>query len=123
MKGFIIKYSPKDSISRTGLNHALFGRIIYRTYRGKRYSYYSAGILKDVKFARLLASKIFVEAKILEKADEIENLSLYGDIKMSESERDEDNITLLTGNEYWERIANEKGIVLKKLRPKNGNTK
>lgn len=108
MKGYIITYKPKDDTSRVKLNHDLFGRIIYRNYRGKKYTYYSPGILDEVRFFRLSGGKVFVEEEV-----NISNLKDLADIGIESAIRDEKELLLMTGKDYWKRIAKEKGLFFK----------
>lgn len=93
------------------MNHALFGRIVYRNYRGKKYAYYSPGLLDKVRFYRIAGGKIFLDSKI-----DIDSLEILADIKIEPAERDEDQMLLCTGEEYWERIAKEKDLFFKRSR-------
>jgi len=118
MKGFIIAYKAKDANSRTILNHTLFGRIVYRNYRGRRYAYYVPGLLHDIKFARLLDSKIFVEENILNVKYDWSIFDLLGEMTHTEAERDESELSFNTGKEHWSKIVKEKGLVLREQRRK-----
>lgn len=109
MKGFILSYKPRDELSRVKLNHALFGRIIYRNYRGKKYAYYAPGLLDEVKFSRLAASKIFVTQKI-----GVKEIKEFGEVTLEDGERDDSLLLLVTGQEHWSRVAAEKGLFFKK---------
>ena len=111
MKGYIIKYKPFDSNSRVSLNHDLFGRIVYRNYRGKKYAYYKPGLLDQIKFYRLTGGKIFVTEKV-----DVERLRDLGSITIEEAERDEKELLLTTGEEYWTRIAKEKDLFFKRAK-------
>ena len=113
IKGYTISYKPKDSGSRTLFHHTLFGRIVYRNYRGRKYAYYAPGILDDILFARLLDGKIFVES--IENID-IDLLNIFGDITISSEERDEEEISLKTGKEHWQHIASEKNLLMRTKR-------
>lgn len=109
MKGNIITFSPKNSLGRVKFNHELFGRIIYRNYRGKKYVYYSPGILDDTKFFRLSGGKVFIAGQV-----DVEGLRDLADITVEEASRDPSEMLLMTGKEYWERVAKEKGLLFKK---------
>jgi len=114
--GYIITYKPKDSYSRTIINHSLFGRIVHRNYRGKKYAYYSAGMLHNTHFARLVNSRIFVSS--LDDID-TELLEKYGIIEVETCNRDDNIINLLTGEEHWQSVALERNLNLRVMK-KNG---
>jgi len=107
MNGFLITYKPFDSKSRVTLHHILFGRLTYRNYRGKEYSYYVQGILDKIRWIRVMDSKIFV----LNIEDiKFEELRIFADILVEECERELTIDSLKTGEEYWKDIAKEKGL-------------
>jgi len=107
IKGFLITYKPFDNISRVTLHHTLFGRLTYRKYRNKKYVYYSPGMLDEIPFIRIINSKIFVL-----NIDNVnmEELRIFGDITVKESERELTIDSLKTGEQYWKDIAKEKGL-------------
>ena len=113
MIGIILTYIPKDATSRTLINHELFGRNMYTNRGGNKVAYYQPGMLHNVRFSRLLPSKIFVERDIFNELNK-SILSLYGSIYIESAERDEDDLNLKTGEKYWEVIAKEKGYYFKK---------
>ena len=115
MKGYTITYKPKDSGARTLFHHTVFGRLVYRNYRGRKYAYYAPGVLDNIRFARVLSGKIFVET--LEGID-VDLLNIFGDIDIHEEERDETKIGLKTGKEYWTEIAKEKDLMIRVQRKK-----
>ena len=115
MKGYIFTYKTKDKNSKTLFHHTLFGRIVSRTYRGRKYSYYKAGMLDNIKFSRLVNSQIFLPS--IEGMD-FSLLEIFGEMKLEEAERNEEDILLKTGKEYWEMVAKEKGMPLRKLKTK-----
>lgn len=117
MKGYTISYKPKDGGARTLLHHTLFGRLVYRNYRGRKYAYYAPGILDNIQFARLLNGKIFVET--LEGVD-IDLLNIFGDIDINEAERSEKEVVLKTGKEYWQDIAKERNLMVRTKRTSRG---
>ena len=85
MKGMLISYKPFDSPSRVSLHHILFGRLTYRNYRGKKYSYYVQGMLDKTLFKRVVDGKIFV----LDMTNiNVEELRIFGDIIVEECERE-----------------------------------
>ena len=129
VKGIIITYKPKDSNSRTRLNHALYGRIVRRNYRNKKYAYYIPGLLENLKFYRLLCSKVFILTEyvsddIVEELHESviknieDSLKCFGEYTKITCDRNLDELALKTGTEYWECFAKEKNIIFKKR--KNG---
>jgi len=113
MKGYQISYTPKDSHSRTLLNHTLFGRIIYRAYRGRKYAYYAPGFLDNIKFFRFSNGVIFAENL---SEEQINILNIFGEIKIVPFEIDEMETKLLTGKEYWHKLADEKKLMMRERR-------
>lgn len=107
MKGYDISYKAFDNSSRVNLNHTLFGRLIYRNYRGKKYTYYVQGMLDTTRFIRIVNSKIFVL-----NIDDInfEELRIFGDIVVNENEREFTIESLKTGEEHWHNMSKEKGL-------------
>ena len=108
--GYIVTYKAHDITARTLLNHRLFGRIVHQNYRGRKYAYYIRGLLHDVPFARLIKSKIFIKD---ENAIPYDILKDLGTIDIKHGDRDEEMLVFMTGKEHWERLAKEKGFVLK----------
>lgn len=107
MKGTIITYKPFDNSSRVTLHHILFGRLTYRNYRGKKYSYYVQGMLDKTPFLRVVNSKIFV----LDMGNiNLEELRIFADITLKECEREISIDSLKTGEEYWNDVAKERGL-------------
>ena len=109
MEGYILTYKPVDDIGRVKMHHKLFGRIIYRNYRGKKYAYYSPGILDDIQFYRLSTGKIFMVKK-----PDISEINEFAEIEISPGERDEKDMLLITGEQYWTKIAKERELFLKR---------
>ena len=109
MEGYILTYKPVDDIGRVKMHHRLFGRIIYRNYRGKKYAYYNPGILDNIKFYRLSTGKIFIQEK-----PDITDIKEFAEIDISPGERDEKDMLLITGEEYWNKIAKERELFLKR---------
>jgi len=107
MKGYLITYKPFDNSSRVSLHHTLFGRLTYRNYRGKKYSYYVQGMLDETPFIRVMDGKIFVL-----NIDDInlEELRIFGDISTEEQERELTIDSMKTGEQYWKDISKEKGL-------------
>jgi len=107
MLGYTIKYTAKNNKDRVLINHALFGRLMYKYYRGKKTAYYFPGMLDNVKYAKILEAKIFVEHLDFIDMDE---LNILGDITVEQCERDESEMLFQTAREHWYRIAKERGI-------------
>ena len=107
MIGYDITYKPFDNSSRVNLNHTLFGRLIYRNYRGKKYTYYVQGMLDKTPYIRIVNSKIF-----LLNIDNIniEELRIFGDITVKECERELTIDSLHTGEQHWHTMSKEKGL-------------
>ncbi len=105
--GYIITYSAKDNNSRTNFHHTLFGRLMYRNYRSKKYAYYVPGMLNNTYFTRIMNSKVFIT-----KLDDIDfsELEIFSNINIEEVNKDILQKSLKTGKEYWLSIAKEKGL-------------
>jgi len=108
--GFSITYKPKDANSRTLFHHTVFGRIIYRNYRGRKYAYYAPGILDSKRFARLLNSKIFV---LDLNGIDVDLLNIFGEITIEPCAREESQLNLKTGREYWTAVSVEKNLLMR----------
>jgi len=107
MKGYMITYKPFGPKERVSLHHILFGRLIYRNYRGKKYSYYVQGLLDKIPWIRIMDAKIFV----LNIDDvNLEELRIFADIVVEECEREITIESLKTGEEHWFDISKEKGL-------------
>jgi len=111
MKGYVIEFKAHDTNSRIRLYHMLFGRNVYRNYRGKRYAYYVPGMLDKTPFCKIIECRIFVTSLI---NIHIEQLKILGDIRIEEQEKDYPMEKLYTGEDYWSNIAKEKGLDFKK---------
>jgi len=116
MRGHIISYKPFDNSSRVTLHHVMFGRLTYRDYRGKKYTYYVPGMLDDTPFIRVVDGKIFVLdiSKI-----NLEELRIFGDITIEETEREITIDSMKTGEQYWKDVSKEKGLDCHVRRKKN----
>ena len=110
MKGYLIEYRPYDGKNRTLLHHALFGRLVYRNFRGRKTAYYIQGMLHNTKFYRLLDSKIFVFDV---SSIDVEELSLFGTIYIDGVERDISPEAMQTAEEHWKHTATERNGVLR----------
>jgi len=107
MKGYTLKYKVFDSSSRINLHHILFGRIIYRNSHGKKYAYYIQGMLNKTPFIRIMNSVIFVLN--LENIN-LEELRIFADITVKETEREINIESMKTGEQYWRDISIEKEL-------------
>jgi len=108
--GFLITYKPKDDNAKTLLDHTLYGRLLHRNYRGRKYVVYKKGILDAVNFFRKNGGNVFVET--IEEND-IDTLKIFGEISVKKYEINDD-IKTQNGKEYWENVAKEKDFFLKK---------
>jgi hypothetical protein len=111
MRGFLIEFKPFDDSSRIKLYHILFGRNVYRNQRGRRYAYYSPGMLDKTPFLKVIERRIFVTSLTNIYIDQ---LKILGDITVEEVERDYPMERLFTGEDYWQNIAKEKGLAFKR---------
>jgi len=109
--GVIVTYKPINPKSRTLLNHLLYGRIVYKNRRGKKLAYYIKGLLDNIKYSKIVTSKIFVEG---EKSIHIlqENIPAeYGIIFYEECDKDVSDLNLRTAKDYWKIVAEERGYI------------
>lgn len=117
IKGVIISYYADNNSSRTIMNHKLFGRLVYKSNRGKKIAYYVPGLLDNIPFARLLESKIFVEENLFNVLDR-QKINALGNITVEEAERNSNDIYLRTGREHWQTRATERGCIFRVIRTK-----
>jgi len=108
MDGFLIKYEPKDDYGRTLINHSLFGRLVYRYYRGRNYGYYIPGFLDKKPYYKEKVSEVFV--KDLEGID-IDLLQNYADVTITKVSVPD--VPLVTGRDHWTKKAKEKGVIMR----------
>jgi len=119
MNGYLLHYKPVDSISRVTLNHVLFGRLAYRTYHGKKYAYYSPGMLHDIMFYRISNGNIFVLD--IDKIN-TEELRIFGDIFVTPHTIDINIEDMETGEYHWKMISEKKRLECHVKRTKNKRT-
>ncbi len=105
MEGYILQYKANSRKDMTLLNHKLFGRIAYKTYRGNKKGYYVMGMLNTTPFRRIIKGNIFVTS--LENVD-LESLREHGEVTVKKYEY---NDKLLTAREYWENLAKDRGVL------------
>ena len=108
MDGYLIKYEAKDDYGRTLVNHTLFGRIVYRNYRGRKYGYYIPGFLDKKPYYKEKVSELFV--KDLDDID-VDLLQNYADITITKVDVPE--VPLTTGREHWTNKAKSKGVIMR----------
>lgn len=113
MKGKTLRYCPNTDNNRTLLNHTLFGRLVYRNYRGRKYANYVPGMLHNIPFARLTVSKIFIPEAYFDKLD-LDLLNIFADLLVETVDLDE--LEIKTGEEHWISISTEKGVPIRKSR-------
>ena len=107
IKGYTIIYKPFNGKSRTLLHYVLFGRLKTINSKTEKYVQYTGGMLHKTPFIRLVNSKIFV---IDIKDINSEELRIFADITIKESERELTIESLKTGEEYWRDMAKERGL-------------
>jgi len=108
MEGFYLSYRTIDAKSNTLLNHSLYGRLVYRNYKGKRYASYVSGMLHNIPFSRIKNSTVFL--KTLDGID-LEMLKIFGDATIERGFLEKCEFE--TAEEHWKKIVNEKGLVMK----------
>jgi hypothetical protein len=67
-------------------------------------------MLDKTKFDKVAPAKVFVEN--IDKIDK-DLLNKYVETTIYPTERDDEFLRLITGREYWERMAREKGLPFK----------
>ena len=115
MKGFLIQYTPYMAADRTRLNHTLFGRIMTVSRHGKKYGYYVSGLLDKILFIRIESGLIFLQDI---STLNLEDLRIFGDVDVTECEREIKLEMLHTGRDYWYNIASKKHLVVKDRKQK-----
>lgn len=107
-----ITYKTKDGNARVLLNHTLYGRLVYKNYRGRKHAYYVQGMLDDKKFSRHKhGGEVIVYDNI--DVEYFKNmLSIFGEVTMEEIDVHH-NPNFITGAEYWKNKAQEKGLPLR----------
>ena len=114
MKGLLIKYIPKDKNARVLLNHTIFGRVLYKNYRGRKYAYYVQGELDDRRWLRPRLGSVFV-VEYEDILDELKDwLRIFGDATFDIVNMDIKEEDLHTGEEYWRNIVSKKQLPFKK---------
>jgi len=116
MKGYEIVYKAKDNNARVLLNHTVFGRLVYRNYRGRKYANYVPGLLDNVKFKRIKGGKIFVKLCAEFITDYfIDIVEIFGKVWVSSYTATEfKEEELKTGAEYWTERAKLKNLPMKR---------
>jgi len=110
MKGFTIEYSTDSNLNKVKLHHVLFGRVVYKAYRGRQTAYYFPGMLDKTPFVRLINSKIFVPTL---SACDIDRLNDFGELNIIPGERDISTTKMYTSREHWTLVAKERGYNIK----------
>lgn len=116
MKGYEIKYKAKDDNARVLLNHSIFGRLVYRNYRGRKYANYVPGYLDSIKFKRIKGGEIFVKFCNEFDIDYFrEVVKIFGDTNIiwsgNTNFKEEE---LKTGEEHWTELAKLKDLPMKR---------
>jgi len=118
MLGYSISYKGNTDKSRVLLNHSLFGRLMYKRYRGKKTAYYFPGMLDKIPFARLHEGKIFLEH--IDFVD-INELNILGSATIEPCEREEEEFQFKTAREHWFTLAKERGYPIRVGKKKKKN--
>jgi len=113
MNGYLIYYVPFDDLSRVQLNHTLFGRILYRNNRGNKYVFYIQGMLDNTPFVRLANRTIFV---IDLMGINLEELRIFGEISITQCDKDISEDKFLTAKEYWAERAYNQNLPVREKR-------
>ena len=113
-----ITYRAKDGNARVLLNHTLYGRLVYKNYRGRKHAYYVQGLLDNVKFIRKDSGGECLVFGTTNTSTLQDVLNIFGTIEIKEANFVEDELNELeqqshTGAEYWKQKAEEKELPLR----------
>jgi len=115
MRGHEITYTQKERKETINFQHMLYGRADYRSYKGRRYSYYIPGMLDKKQFVKMHKATIFV--KDLEGL-ELDKLRKYVNLTVEEVDKNVTEEDFETGQEVWEKRSENKGLVMRRQRRK-----
>jgi len=116
IEGYILTYKPKDNNARVLFHHTLFGRLVRKNYRGRKYAYYNRGELDNIKFQRLENNKIFMvcNEEFIEHLKDL--LPIFGEMSFEKNVMEVEESECYTGKEYWTNKARKDNILLRASR-------
>ena len=95
------------------MNHTIFGRVLYKVYRGRKTGYYIQGLLDTIKWCRPENGKIFIENDESAKDLIIDMLPVFGKYTIEKTNLDVPEEKMITGHEYWKRSVEAKQVPFK----------
>lgn len=107
-----VKYQSLIGYNTVLLNHSLFGRLVYRNYRGRKYATYVPGILDNIKYHKPHRSVIYLTPEEFKKLD-LGVLSHIGSFLTRKIEAPVVEEEFQTGKEFWALKAHEKGLFIR----------
>lgn len=107
-----VKYSCGSNYDIVAFNHAVFGRLVYRNYRGRKYATYVPGVLDNIKYFKPKNSVFYISIEDFNNInmDTINHLASITTRRVSLDIQDSD---MITGFEHWAEIAREKGVFIR----------
>lgn len=110
-----LSYTGTSVKNNTYLNHMLYGRLVYRNYRGRKYVTYVPGMLDSVPHYRPLSGSVYIPVEHRD-AISLDALESVGTISLKNKRVDINSSELVTGEEYWREKASEKNLPVHKQR-------
>lgn len=108
-----LNYHGHNDRAITDLNHMLFGRLVYRNYRGRRYVTYVPGMLDSVPHYRPSTSTVYIPPEYREKIH-LQALENSGTISLKSKMVDINKSELFTAEEYWREVVSEQNLPIRK---------
>jgi len=113
-----IIHKAKDDNARVLLNHTLYGRLVYKQYRGRKHAYYVQGLLDNIKFVKKPSGGECIVFGDVDKDNLLDILSIFGEIEIDEpnfadEELEEYEYNAQTGYEYWKAKADQKKLPMR----------
>ena len=105
--GIQLDYKLKKGCS-SRFNQKMFGRITTRRTKNGEYSYYIPGVLNRTPYHRIFEGRIFIGTT---GEVDFDPIMQYCDMfKTSTTQKDDDEVLLKTGKQYWQFHAKERGL-------------
>lgn len=107
-----LKYKGKKSGTNTTiLNYTLYGRLLYRKYRGKTYANYVPGMLHNTKYSKNGYGKLFIND--INDID-FDLLSIFCTFSYEEVDIPQEKLNMITAEEFWMNKAKERNVTVRK---------
>jgi hypothetical protein len=107
-----VKYNSLIGYNTILLNQSLFGRLVYRNYRGRKYATYVPGLLDSIKYYKPHRGVFYVTTEEFKKID-LNILSHLGSFLTRKIEASVVEEEFQTGKEVWALRAHEKGLFVR----------